>query len=265
MNGSRVIPFDADRAGKTGTAEWAEVNENIQVGCTNRCLYCYAAYKAATMYGGWCKREDWGNERLTKRADMKSYPARGGVVMFPSTHDITPFNIAAYSRVARLILGKGNQLLIVSKPRLDCITRLVKDLAPWREQILFRFTIGSLDNDVSLFWEPGAPLPAERIDCLELAKAERFRTSVSIEPMLEGIDGTGNVVAAVRGHVTDTIWIGKMNKAHLRVPEGHEAAVDRIVEMQCDENILRLYVEHKEDPLVRWKDSVQQVLARARV
>jgi DNA repair photolyase len=82
--------FDESRSG-TGTKEWAEVTENIQIGCSNNCLYCYAAHNANRY--GLRKRSEWATESLTKRADIKSYPARDGVVMFPSTHDITPFNL----------------------------------------------------------------------------------------------------------------------------------------------------------------------------
>lgn len=255
--------FDAQRNG-TGTAEWAEVTENIQIGCSNNCLYCYAAHKAATMYGGWCKREDWPSERLTKRAEMKSYPARDGVVMFPSTHDITPFNLEAYIRVARLILQKGNRLLIVSKPHLECISPLMEDLNRFKKQILFRFTIGSMNDATCYFWEPGAPDPQERVACLTEAYNSGFQTSVSIEPMLAGVDSTSHVIDTVHDFVSETIWIGKMNKARLRVdmskPE-NAAAVYNIEGLQSDAEILRLYRYFKDAPYVRWKDSIKQVLA----
>ena len=144
--------FDQKRNG-SGTKEWAENTVNIQIGCENNCLYCYAADKAAKMYGGWCKRDEWHNERLTKNANMRSYPATGGVVMFPSTHDITTFNVDAYIRVARVILVKGNQLLVVSKPRLDVIKKVCAGLIHHKKQILFRFTMGTLKPGISLFWE----------------------------------------------------------------------------------------------------------------
>jgi radical SAM superfamily enzyme YgiQ (UPF0313 family) len=81
--------FDAKREG-TGTKEWAEITVNIQKGCANNCLYCYAADNAAKRYGGWRKREEWGREELSKKAGIKSYPLQTGVVMFPSTHDMEP-------------------------------------------------------------------------------------------------------------------------------------------------------------------------------
>lgn len=183
--------------------------------------------------------------------------------MFPSAHDITPFNVEQYIRVAKLILKKGNRLLIVSKPRLECIRRLLNELEPFKKQILFRFTIGTMSESVSVFWEPGAPLPKERIDCLALAFDRGFKTSVSIEPMLSGSFGVGRVVGEVRPYTTDTIWIGKMNKVRLRVDMSVPAnarAVYNIDRLQNDDEIMELYRRFKDDPMIRWKDSIQTVV-----
>ena len=204
--------FDKKRKG-TGTAEWAEVNENICRGCPNLCLYCYAAYNANRF--GQRDRANWSREELTKRADIQAYPAKDGVIMFPSSHDITPFNLDAYIRVAKLILEKGNRMLIVSKPRMECVEKMVREFEPYRKQILFRFSIGTVQESVSLLWEPGAPLPRERRKCLELAYSNGFATSVSIEPMLEGCQMAEILVEWVREFVTETIWIGKMNKPQI--------------------------------------------------
>lgn len=253
-----MIAFDKDRPG-SGTKEWAEVTENIQKGCSNNCLYCYAAHNA-NRYGQ-RNRSDWNREELTKRADMKSYPARDGVVMFPSSHDITPFNLEAYIRVAKLILKKGNSLLIVSKPRLDCIRALIEDLSPWKDQILFRFTIGSMNDEICSLWEPGAPSPMERISCLRNAFEAGFKTSVSIEPILESINNAVEVVRLSDQWVTDTIWIGKMNKTRLRCHGVALDLVDYIVNVQNDGAIMNLYSHFKNHPKIRWKDSIKMVIA----
>jgi DNA repair photolyase len=252
--------FDADRKG-TGTAEWAEVTENICRGCANNCLYCYAAHNANRFNQR--PRAKWEREEFTKRAAMTSYPARDGVVMFPSSHDITPFNLDAYIRVAKLILGKGNKLLIVTKPRWGCVSRLITELDLWRSQILLRFTMGTINGKVSEYWEPGASCPLERGACLKSAFESRFATSVSIEPMLEGAQGAIAVVESCRPFVTDTIWIGKMNKARLRVGGEHALAVAITEQLQRDEEIMWLYRYFQDDPIIRWKDSIKEVVARA--
>lgn len=253
------MEFDAERKG-TGTKEWAEVTENICRGCANNCLYCYAAHNSNRFKQR--DRADWSHEVLTKRANITSYPARGGVVMFPSSHDITPFNLEAYIRVALVILRKGNQLLVVTKPRLRCVEALLDDLGPFKKQILFRFTVGSMNDATCAFWEPGAPEPQERVACLEQAFDQGFKTSVSIEPMLAGVEQTLEVCDYVHEMVTDTIWIGKMNKARLRVAPEHAAAVANIERLQRDAEILRLYHELENAPKIRWKDSIKEVVSR---
>lgn len=254
--------FDAERDG-TGTAEWADVNENICLGCANNCLYCYAAYSANRFKRR--PRAEWHMEELTKRAEMSSYPSRNGVIMFPSSHDITPFNVVACVRVLRMMLSSGNQVLIVTKPRLMVMLRLINDLAQFKEQILFRFTIGTMNAGDAEFWEPGASSPLERVTCLKWAQEEGFRTSVSVEPLLGGVQTAKDVVKTVADHVTDTIWIGKLNKPRLRVCVADQETERqlRLIEIgQTDLQVQGIYAALKNNPKVRWKDSIREVVAR---
>ena len=133
--------------------------------------------------------------------------------MSPSSHDITDSNIDLAIKVFKNILTPGNNLLIVSKPKLDKIQKICKELKYWKNQILFRFTIGTLNDEVRAFWEPGAPHVKERIKALEYAFNTGWKTSVSIEPYLDA-----NVIELVKKlepFITDTLWIGPMNKIHV--------------------------------------------------
>ena len=254
--------FDAIRNG-TGTGEWAEVNENIVRGCSNGCLYCYAAHNANRF--NLRKREDWAFEEFTKRSKMTSYPAKDGVIMFPTAHDITPFSVETYLRVVKLMLFAGNKVLIVSKPNYSCINRLVDELTAYKDQILFRFTIGTMLDDVSKYWEPGAPLPAERVSALKLAYERGYRTSVSAEPLLGGLCTAEGILAATRDFITETIWIGKLNKPRTRVVMDdpiHLENVIKVESMQTDEAIIHMYEMLKDDPKIRWKDSIKEALAK---
>jgi len=255
--------FDANRSG-TGTAEWADINENICRGCPNDCLYCYAATNANRFKQR--DRADWHNEELTKRAFITNYPKKNGVIMFPTAHDITPFNIEHCIRVLKLMLESGNEVLIVSKPRLDCTKRLLAELHPYNTQVMFRFTIGTMDEDVAGFWEPGAPSPSERLECLQLAHAFDYRTSVSAEPLLGGYDTALELVEAISPYVTDTIWIGKMNKISGRVGKEVRTAnhfrVAFIESNQTDGEVLRIMKALDGNPLIRWKDSFKEVIVK---
>lgn len=185
--------------------------------------------------------------------------------MTPSSHDITPFNVKAFIRVALLMLRASNKLLIVSKPRIDCIAQVIKELAEHKDAILFRFTIGTTDPSVAAHWEPGAPAPAERLRALEMAAAAGYRTSVSAEPLLGGLDAAQAVLEAVRPHVSDTVWFGCMNKIRsrvdLRLPK-NLAQAQVIERLQTDQEVLRLFNALNGDPLVRWKESIRDAVAR---
>jgi DNA repair photolyase len=254
--------FDDNRTG-TGTMEWADWSENIAKGCANGCIYCYAAHNAIVKYKN-VKEGEWQVESLTKRARMTSYPKREGVGMFPTTHDITPFNVDECIRVILLMLKAGNKLLIVSKPNLECSIKLLKAISDYKDQVMLRFTIGSINEHDVAFWEPGAPPVIERNHILYLAYKMGFRTSVSIEPMLSSVEDTIVLVEALRSSVTDSIWIGKMNRIDDRVltalPEA-KAKVEELKLMQSDENILKLVKQYENDPLIYWKDSIKEVIA----
>lgn len=255
--------FDKQRQG-TGTREWAEISENIARGCAHNCRYCYAAQNAQRFKVR--ARNDWPTEELTKRAGLTHYPKRDGVIMFPTAHDITPNIVDAYQRQALLMLEAGNDLLVVTKPHLACIKQLCEAFQPHKNKVLFRFTIGTLDQALAAFWEPGAPTPDERMDALVHAHAQGFQTSVSAEPLLGGVKCAVQLLDTVRPYVTDSVWIGKMNKIRQRVDmrdADTAAAVAAIEAAQTDAEIHRLYNQLEGDPLVRWKDSVTEVMQRS--
>lgn len=139
-----------DRVGKFGTKEWAEVNINCCTGCSNGCLYCFAKEKAL-RFKRISNPDEWRQMKIRDDAVLKRYKKYDGVVMFPTTHDITPENVYACLIVLENLLRVGNEVLIVSKTRMECIERLCRYLKPYKKQILFRFTIGAKDNEVLNF------------------------------------------------------------------------------------------------------------------
>ena len=249
-----------------GTQEWAASNVNIQDGCEHDCRYCYAKTMAIRFKRATAK--SWAKPKLRQHDVDRRYTRREGRIMFPTAHDITTGNLEACLDVLIRILDAGNEVLIVSKPRVTCVTRLCTDLLPYRDRIVFRFSIASTDDAVLSFWEPGAPAFKERLDCLRLAYAAGFETSVSCEPMLDA--ATDTLVSAVRRYVTDSIWIGKINRLRNILPlncPGDAEAVRRgevLMATQNDDAIRALYNRYRKDPLIKWKDSIKAVLGLSR-
>jgi DNA repair photolyase len=240
----------------SGTREWADGTYNVLSGCGHGCLYCYAKTMAVRFNRK--TRDNWTTEEPTKRKPVPNAKR----VMFPTTHDITPEHLDLHLDAIDRITKKGN-ILIVSKPHLECIKAICAQFQDRQDKILFRFTIGSVGDEVLKYWEPNAPGFAERLASLQHAFNEGFQTSVSCEPMLDA--NIESVVELVHPFVTDAIWIGKMNKAVARVtintndPQAAECA--RHVEASQNEPRIRtIYAKFKDDPKVKWKESIKEVL-----
>ena len=246
----------------SGTQEWAASNVNIQDGCEHDCRYCYAKtmairFKRATA-------GSWKRSQIRQHDLDRGFTRRTGRIMFPTAHDITDQNLDDCLTVLRRMLVAGNDLLIVSKPRLACVTRMCEELAQFRTQIVFRFSIGSTKDSILSYWEPGAPSFKMRLACLQYAYAQEFQTSVSGEPMLDGDPDA--LIVAVRPYVTDSIWLGKINRLRQILPfncPGDAEAVRRgakLVALQSDKAICALYARHRRDPKIKWKDSIKAVV-----
>jgi hypothetical protein len=182
--------------------------------------------------------------------------------MFPAHHDIVPDNLDVCLAILTNLLAAGNRVLVVSKPHRACIGTLCRELATFREQLLFRFTITARSDTILRFWEPQAPAYGERRSSLELAFHQGFATSVSVEPMLDA----GDVVAMVDEllpFTTHSIWIGKMNRIAERVicdsPE-MEREIARIERGQDDARIRKIYRQLRDLPAIRWKESIKAMV-----
>ena len=247
-----------------GTREWAVAEINCSRGCPHGCLYCYARYDQVVRKG-LVTVSEWSLCRDLKEEVEKVHPLYDGQVMFPASHDIIPENIESCVNVLKNLLDAGNKVLVVSKPHLNCIQRLCQELYDDRERILFRFTITARNPEVLAFWEPRAPEYQERLMSLMSCYERGFATSVSIEPMLHREDVCA-MVQELLPFVSQSIWIGKMNKIDIRVEHDSELInneINRIRRGQSDEQIRLLYQELKKIEKIHWKESIKEVLGLA--
>jgi len=248
---------------KTGFRDWTESKNNVNIctGCENDCIYCYAKYLAIRR-----KQVDpgqWSKMKIRQHDVKKGRKIRKGLVGFPSTHDIFPSNIDAYLTVLEKLLQAGNEVLIVSKPHLDCIKQICEGSQPFKDKILFRFTIGAMNEKILSFWEPNAPKYEERKASLRYAFDNGFRTSVSMEPMLDKKQ-IERIIADLRPFVTEDIWLGTMNhlnqiKAGADKKLAEEIAI--IEAGQTPEKLLAIHDTFKDDPLIKWKTDAFKTFA----
>jgi DNA repair photolyase len=175
--------------------------------------------------------------------------------------------------------------LIVSKPRPKIIEKLYVHLEKYRDKILFRFTIGAMDDNILAFWEPNAPTYNDRKEALRYAFEKGFRTSISIEPMLDPEKVT-YLVNDLAPFVNHSIWIGTMNTTWYmdtdpsvaKTDAGKERAnnnlkyygeekaeqirneIFRIRTLQGAVTLRKIYENLKDNPLVQWKWHIKDAL-----
>lgn len=250
-----------EKADIRGTREWAVAEINCSRGCSHGCLYCYARYDQVTRRQLVSEKE-WLQVQDLKGEVNKVHPLYAGQVMFPAAHDIVPENLESCVKVLKNLLDAGNRVLVVSKPHLSCVQRLCEAFYDARERILFRFTIGARKPEILTFWEPGAPDYQERLQCLRFCFEQGFATSVSIEPMLDHEDVVAMVYELLPA-VSQSIWIGKMNKIESRVRGGGDQIRDEVSRIRCgqsDEQIKLLFKELQGVAKIRWKESIKEVV-----
>ncbi len=81
------------------------------------------------------------------------------------------------------------------------------------------------------------------------------------------LDGNPDaLIAAVRPYVTDTIWLGKINRLRQILPfncPGDPESLrvgESLMTTQSDTEIRALYDRHRGDRIIKWKDSIKAVV-----
>lgn len=239
----------------SGTREWADYNVNCIKGCSNNCRYCYAKMMAKRF--GRCTEDTWKDMVINDKAVANAYGKYKGRVMFPSSHDIVdePAVIEACLAVIKKLLESGNETLITTKPKLSITKKVIEQFRSFNDQIQFRFTITSLNDQLISFWEPNAPTYEERLASLKYAFKKGFKTSVSIEPFLDY--EPQKLVYALAPYSTESIWLGPMNYIPKHGLKNGER--QRYVEIRKNYEINHLrdvYRDLVDFPLIKFKDSL---------
>lgn len=252
---------------KFGTKEWSDDFLNLQLGCKNNCIYCYARSNASRRKQ--LSPELWGITSAPLKTKKSIPKTRSLTFMAPTTHDIFPNNVEEYIGRIEEILKKGHRVLMTSKARMFCIKKVcdyfddIPDLMPSLE---IRVSISSTDNNTLRYWEPNAPTYEERISALKYAYHRGFKTSISLEPYTD--ETLHSVISENKEFTTEGIWIGKMNNPKLRLKLNGEydgdrvGAVNKILELQSDQNIIAIYNRYKDYKDIHFKESIMKIIEK---
>lgn len=241
----------------SGINEWADASLSIQTGCISKCKYCWAKANAIEAKLSTIEKFD---KPYLKMSPKLTKDIAEGVVMFPSSHDITLENVDSVIAWVLKLVNDGFSVLIVTKPRYRCIEAICNSLSDFKDKIIFRFTIGSSSDKYLRFWEANTPLFKERIESLKLAYNNGFTTSLSCEPMLD--KDIELVVDAALPFINDSIWLGTMNSGIKRVSKngcGTPIILDQVKKLEkhySGERLVKLYQKYCNNPLIKWKDGL---------
>jgi DNA repair photolyase len=262
-----------------GTQEWSDMTVNCYRGCPHKCKYCYARM-GAMRFRQVEDVESWGNPVPNEKMIKKGWRKHEGIIMFPSTHDVTPdieetgghvipgTMTGSFTVLGKLLKAKC-KVLWVTKPHKTCATEAIKlfgkngTVGDFRDTLGYRITCASTNDDTLKLWEPNAKPFAERKECLKMMFEAGFRTSVSLEPLLS-VDDAPAVLSSLDQYVTGHFWMGKMNYFGRVVKDypSMKATVGKAKEDQSDLRIIELYNKLKGNKKARWKKSIRLTLAR---
>ena len=263
-----------------GTRQWATKTVNCCTGCSHDCLYCYA--KSMAIRFKQVTAAQWSQERIRPHDVYRKHRKYKGRVMFPSSHDITPGNLNACMTVLEKLLTAGNDVLLVSKPHLDCIRTICNAFGHYSDQfrvvrcpdqsymvddyrlfrIVLRFTIGAVVDRILNFWEPNAPAYQERNAALKYAFKTGFQTSVSAEPMLDA-KNIDLLVSELMPYITDSFWIGEMNhigRFSKYADTQIQDELNRIKAGQTPAALRNIYNRYHSNPKIKWKNGIKKIL-----
>jgi DNA repair photolyase len=241
--------------------QWSQHIHNIlsvKTNCKNDCKYCYMKRMKNKFFDVDLENFDvlLDEKKVTKKWKKVNNKTVAKMIMFPSSHDILIDYVDSYITSALHILDGGHSLLIVTKPRLDCIKKMVDAFVNYKDKIIFRLTITSKNDDILSYYETNASKYDERKECMIYLFEHGYRTSISMEPFLSD---PKEVINDLKQYVTDDIWLGLMSgiKQSDTIDDEHKQQLN---ELYNNDNIMKLVNELKADKKIMWKTSVMRLL-----
>jgi len=160
---------------------------NPYVGCTHGCVYCYARFMARhtahqESWGGFCDPKVNAPDVCRKQAGK----IRTGRISLSSVTDPYQPLEAKYELTKRILEELAQQDFFISiltkSPLVLRDSDVFRSLGPGRCEV--GFSINTLDENVRLHFEPGAPSIRSRVEALESLHKSGIRTWLFIAPVL---------------------------------------------------------------------------------
>jgi DNA repair photolyase len=177
-------------------------------GCEHGCVYCYAPEVLHTDWKDWRVVKVRSNipDRLSKELSGLDGTIGIGTVTDPYQYAEKRFKLTQKC----LLILKERDFRIHLHTKSDLVLRDIDLLASMRGEV--GITITGIDDKHSKITEPGAPLPAKRLDALTQLTARGIDTYALIGPVLNHLEGNEkDFVNAVASTGVKRVFIDSLN------------------------------------------------------
>ncbi len=259
---------------KMGTKEWSYKNANCIQGC-GVCIYCYAKAMAKIWRG--ISEDQWTNKVIKWEKVNKGYRKiinntnAPWDYMFPTSHNIfieEPY-FSACVRLLKKLLQSKNTVLVTLKSFPKVIHKLCEEFYQYRNQMAFRFTITSVNNEILKSFQPKGPSFEESVESVQFATESGFSTTISAEPLLdlypyELIDQVEPYLSSVN-YLKDigTIWVGLLKIKYIpkSLRKGKVLThLNKLIPTFKFEHVYKYYEKLYNHPRIRWKESIIKLM-----
>lgn len=187
--------------------EYAALAANLYTGCGHGCLYCYApcaVFKTRDDFYNNPRPREGVIDQLKKDASKLD----GGSVLFSFTTDpYQPIDIN------HQLTRQGIQALHDHHISVEILTkggsRAARDFDLLTPSDRFATTLTFLQPEDSAKWEPGAAMPQNRINTIQLAKSMGLVTWASLEPVIDPVQSLELI--RITSDCVDLFKVGKIN------------------------------------------------------
>lgn len=192
---------------------------NIAIGCGHGCAACYVPAVSTRKMGAHLTPRgvgdpdaDWGNYVFLRQWNENAFLASLGaadnapldklnvdgnraVMLCTTTDPYQVFESVERQAAAEKLVSRALQLILErSTLNVRILTRstlAVRDFDLMRRfgnRLLFGMSIPTLDDEYAAAWEPHAPAPSKRLECLRAAKAAGLNVFAAVAPTFPSLD-----------------------------------------------------------------------------
>jgi len=206
---------------KGQAGEYSKYAVNHYRGCGHGCVYCYVPrirflnISREEFDAGAEPKATFSLDRLDREAEIFAAHGITDYIMLSFTTD--PYNLddtelGLTRKVLKVLKGRNLSICTLTKGGRRALRDidLFDPATDW-----FASTLTSLDNAISLKWEPNAALPLDRIAALQAFHDRGIRTWVSLEPVY---DTAATIEIIRRTHTfVDLYKVGRMNYCKMKI------------------------------------------------